>query len=260
MDHTGIQIENSTSDGSIFSPHPKENDLNQLPLVGKREVGGGSNVVMLVDLHSDGSAIFKPGKGEWCLEIQESCQKLYQRERAAYLVNHALKLGLVPPTVVRNVDGQAGSVQEFVPNTSSLYSVDRLDSLSEQLYLLAIFDYIIWNKDRGYKNTLVQNNRIVAIDNGLSFDEWWEYLISDNLKSYVYGRSVPSQLTENLRNFLENPSQQHFLRQALSELVPARTINAMFARMKQVSQLLSNKGRIERSDENSFIYYPSSTL
>lgn len=254
---TTPQPENAVlEEGSFLSPTPKEIQLLTSEIVGNDRLNGGTNETRLVRFRENGLAVFKPGDGERLLEIPESHGRLYKRERAAYLVDRALNLGLIPTTVIRSIDGREGSLQEFIPDAANLWEISDTEELEDQFYTSSYFDYSIWNKDRKDEHLLVTPERnMKGIDNGLSFDEWWEYLISDNLESYVYGRPAPSRLKANVSGFLDSSSQQKTLQGKLSELIPTKTVDATFARIKYTDHLFSTKGRIESDD--GLVYFPS---
>jgi len=115
----------------------------------------------------------------------------------------------------------------------------------------SIFDYIIWNKDRKPANVLIKDGKIVSIDNGLAFDEWWQYLISENLGNYVYDREAPSDTKSLLRKFMTDTGRQDELRTELLQILPRKVIDAMFARIQLIGNLLVNRGNINFKDLNA---------
>lgn len=94
-----------------------------------------------------------------------------EREAAAFDVDEALGLGVVPPTTTRTVDDQWGAVQTFVDTSSGLgYLDDNIDQ--DSVYGVAVLDIATANTDRHGGNLLVDNDRkLVAIDHGLAFPE-----------------------------------------------------------------------------------------
>lgn len=228
----------------------EERRLLNARVVGSPEpLRGGSNSVYLVRFEDGGVAIFKPGRGEHCLEIARSCYKLYLRERSAFLLDKAFSLNLVPTTVVRTIAGNEGSLQAFIENAESFWDYrHRSQELADQLYCVAIFDYIIWNKDRKDANLLVKNGRLFAIDNGLSADPWFEYLITDNLQKYVFSRVPPADLRTKLESCMESSQKLNQLRAELLQLLPADAVEAIFLRAKRVCDALSHNQMILNSD------------
>ncbi len=94
---------------------------------------------------------------------------LNQAEVVAYKISNYLNQQLVPPTVIRKIEGKEGSLQLFVESSYCLRSgFNKLNKKNSSDYLL--FSYIFgrsdWNKKR---NIIIQKNNgrtmIVAIDN-----------------------------------------------------------------------------------------------
>jgi hypothetical protein len=97
-------------------------------------------------------------------------------EVAAYRLSRLLGLELVPPTVLRTIDGQPGSLQLWVENAST--EADAIlakrpvfgASRHLQWQVLKVFDALIYNFDRHQNNLLyAENGRIWAIDHTRSF-------------------------------------------------------------------------------------------
>jgi hypothetical protein len=95
------------------------------------------------------------------------------------------------------VDGQEGSIQEFVPGgkVAAEKSLRTKYDGPEDRARAAAFDYLIGNSDRHDGNWLVKNGRLVLIDNGLSFPEaksgWINWIITAFREDRVnkFGRS-----------------------------------------------------------------------
>jgi hypothetical protein len=96
------------------------------------------------------------------------------REAAAYELDEALGLNVVPPTIVREIDGKRGMVQQFVDvDPSGMYG-GKVDQ--DSVYGLAVIDIATGNTDRHSGNVLIdKDRRVVAIDQGLSFPDDTEY-------------------------------------------------------------------------------------
>lgn len=118
-----------------------------------------------------------------------------KREVIAFEISEKLGIGLVPPTFFtehnlpghieengeRNYSNKQGSEQAFVEGlTWSSFGVQqgqekirellKNEDFQRQLGMLSITDYLIGSTDRYGKNFIIdKNNRIHAIDNGLSF-------------------------------------------------------------------------------------------
>jgi len=123
-------------------------------------------------------AIYKPLSGEYPgrkTEYQIPPQRgLYLHEYAASIIDHYGGFGIVPPTVIKQIDQEIGSLQLFVPSTFATTAKNRHDinHSSNNWRLIAVFDQLIRNADRHSDNYLVgvtDPSLIIAIDHGLSF-------------------------------------------------------------------------------------------
>lgn len=132
------------------------------------------------------------------------------REAAAYELDEALGLGVVPPTIVREIDGERGMVQQFVEIDEAGMYGGKVDQ--DSVYGIAVLDIATGNTDRHAGNVLIdKDRRVVAIDQGLSFPDDTEYhpnyqfrpdatmsLLATN--QGAMSQAMSSQLGERLRN------------------------------------------------------------
>jgi hypothetical protein len=233
---------------------PAEVDLTNLAVVYMSSPNlEGSNESFVVTLEGGTQGLFKPGQGEACLEFREACHKLYQREKASYLVDRMFNLDLIPPTVIRTVYNREGSVQQLIDNYRLVHRLSDLSPHLPQLSNLALFDYMTWNRDRKPEHKLASADKIWGIDNGLSFDEWAGDFFSNylliNLEAYTLGRPVSPELRANLTHFTTSRDHQQSLQAALQPLIPNRSIRAMFARIKHLATVLeANSGYVQARD------------
>jgi len=138
------------------------------------EVEEGKNNVKRVKIKGNGEGAFKSMAGEAGFGTGE---KMYIRERAAYLISEEAGLEDVPVTVIRKIKGEIGSLQHwsttgtlpidikpktfFTDKTRSLYKYEK-DKM-------AFFDSLIGNSDRHAGNYLIKKSgKITYIDNGSS--------------------------------------------------------------------------------------------
>jgi uncharacterized repeat protein (TIGR03843 family) len=132
-----------------------------------------SNATFLVELALDGAtalAVYKPERGE--RPLWDFPPGLHRREIAAYLLSEALGWGLVPPTAPREGPLGEGSLQLFVPADFRQHYFTLLESAEhhEALRRICLFDLVANNADRKSGHCLlVPDDRIYAIDNGLTF-------------------------------------------------------------------------------------------
>lgn len=172
----------------------------------KLQRGQNINAVFFNTLEDGHKVVFKPAELEMPLAggVRRSIRKDVPqavREAAAYTVDRALGLGLVPPTVLKTdeeltgieeqlpdwqkkdfkgIKKLSGSLQHRIDNPEQGFSV-YIDSyrkspkLRFDLEKLAVLDFVLGNTDRHGANYLVAEHkgdkRLVAIDHGLCFPE-----------------------------------------------------------------------------------------
>jgi len=87
-------------------------------------------------------------------------------EVAAYLLDQFFGgIVNVPKTVMRSLDDHVYSLQEYIPETAPVASVD----LKKYRKNLWFFDFLIDNTDRRHPNLLSDGSSYYAIDHGISF-------------------------------------------------------------------------------------------
>ena len=127
--------------------------------------------VKFVTFDNGKKGVFKPASGASSAGRDWIEGNLVEREVAAGEVAELLGLDdLVPASVIRDVDGEEGSMQEMVDGqTARRTSLDIFDG-QDDLARAAAFDYLIWNTDRHDNNWIVKpDGKLALIDNGLSF-------------------------------------------------------------------------------------------
>ena len=160
-----------------------------------------SNTTLLVDIVYDdvaAQAVYKPQSGE--RPLWDFPEGLWRREVAAYLLDEALGLGLVPPTVGReDLPLGPGSLQFFVDEDERAHYFTLRDELhyADTLKRLAAFDVITNNSDRKSGHVLLTPDGIVAIDHGLCFHQ------EDKLRTVIWdyaGDTIDEALVEALKS------------------------------------------------------------
>jgi len=137
-------------------------------------------------------------------------------ERAAYIINEMLGLGLVPSTILHLVDGEVVSAMKWVRGKRPC---------QPQPPLLEMFDYLICNTDRHGGNWLVKpSGRVWAIDNAYSFRD---YRYADDF-DYV---ELPTKIKQKMQDVAKDPRK--FYRQ-LGGLLDRKQITAVIKRIKVV--------------------------
>jgi len=178
-------------------------------------------------------AIFKsvdPGPRQ---EFSES----HQTEVAAYEMDKLLGLGLVPPTVLRQVEGKAGSVQLWLDNSREWEESAQEPSTLEwkqSLYRTRMFDELIGNRDRRGNILIDPVGNMSLIDHSRAF-------IPDKELS----QSPPPQFDRNLVAKLRALDRRQ-LSQAFGSLLSAQQIGGLLARrdllLAHVDRLTREKG------------------
>jgi uncharacterized repeat protein (TIGR03843 family) len=113
--------------------------------------------------------IYKPIAGERPLwDFPDG--NLAQRERAAYVISEALRLHIVPFTILRDGPFGPGSVQEWIEMDEEFDVVAFASAQTPQLRKMVLLDAIINNTDRKYGHILVDAaGSIYGCDHGVTF-------------------------------------------------------------------------------------------
>jgi hypothetical protein len=125
-------------------------------------------------------AAFKPisrgrHKGFW---------ESYEAEVAAYEVDKLLGLNMVPPTIVRRIGPDNGSLQLWVENCKLYKEMMNQPppnpvEWSHQLSRMKMFDNLIKNQDRNAQNFLV--------------DPDWHIVLIDHSRAFISGKKIEKE-------------------------------------------------------------------
>ena len=204
------------------------------------EIMYGSNAVFLLQLEARDPeqedqplrAIYKPTRGERPL-WDFPRNTLYLRETAAYLVDAALDLGHVPPTVLRDGPLGPGSVQLFVHAASERPSKDEADALEAQLRDIAALDVLVNNADRKRAHLLVgAGPHVWAIDNALTF---LPYPRQRTALIDLGGTRLPEPTISHLRALDGDHAARNALRTRLARLLSADEVDAFAHRVEELA-------------------------
>ncbi len=137
-------------------------------------IAGSSNVTLFVTCELEGTelaAVYKPARGE--RPLWDFPTGLHRREVAAYVLSETLGWGFVPLTIERHdAPLGIGSLQLFVDEDGESHYFTLRDETAlapTTLHRLAVFDVVANNADRKSGHVLLADDRLWAIDNGLSF-------------------------------------------------------------------------------------------
>jgi len=222
---------------AVLSDRDLRDFLALAQIVDWKYLGRGSTRPRLLEMEMSGTdqrGIFKSVEAGGTSD-PETVTDRYQHEMAAYRLDRALRLNMVPVTVLREVDGQLGSVQEWVEGAidreaAEAYELDLFapEEVGEQLARGEIFDALIGNYERRSDDILclVGGHRLYLIDHSKAFStstvvEWDEAKTSaaDPRLIDAIGRLDRSSLI-----------------QELGELINEDQIDALLARRDKILQ------------------------
>lgn len=159
-------------------------------------------------------------------------------EAAAYRLDRALGLGMVPVTVIRNVHAE-GAVIEWVSDAVSMQSLlesgdlpQDSQQLNQQLAVMDLFDALISNGDRKPSDQLItpSDGKLYLLDHSRSFR------ISDELPHAFLSR--PARLPRALLHRLIQLNRES-LRELLEGLVTDEQIESLLRRRDAIVQKIS---------------------
>ncbi|OWK26758.1 MAG: hypothetical protein US76_03490 [Parcubacteria group bacterium GW2011_GWA2_38_13b] len=213
---------------------------------------GSWNKSFKVKLRGDIYGIFKPKDGEMdYLRPAITGGTYYQRERAGYLVDKFLGFELIPITVIREIDGKIGSLQNIIPNakTAMKHKKEELEKFHQKFISLFALDYIIYNSDRNWYNILIKEGKLYAIDNSLSFGhdnfriDYINYISPEISEIYV--------IMKKMNRFLKSQEEREELHKLLQDLLKTGEIDACFARIEYLTDFISRNKRLPVIKENT---------
>lgn len=162
------------------------------------EVGEGVTQPKKVTLkHGDTvfHAIYKPLKRG----RQRGYWESYEAEVAAYLLDKMIGLDMVPPTVVRRIDGELGSLQLWVEGCDTYErlqsKVPQTPQFSWQISNMKMFDNLIYNEDRNAGNFLLDEAwNVILIDHSRAFLDRNDLIKGEHKLPVAYDRQIVEKL------------------------------------------------------------------
>jgi hypothetical protein len=241
--------------GADGNPLPFEEDaavlefLRTATVVSSQEIGGSQNKPLKLLLEKDGvraHAVFRrvdrSWRHAWVRGIWRS--RLVDRassERGAYIVAELLGFDNVPPTVLREIDGDKGSLQLWIEDAESLAELGARRGplpprFTEQMAAIAALDKLVYNVDRHPRNILVgRDGTLWMIDHTQAFQHDQRLLEADALQS------IPEAMWSRLTIIPEA-----VFARALEGTLEDSQVDAFLARrrslIERVEKLISDRG------------------
>lgn len=149
-------------------------------------------------------AIFKPANGESAeVKNQTAIHDFYPHECAAFIVSDHFGFDIVPPTIIRDIEGEGiGALQLFLDHnfyqmSSTLNSQGWREAMAGQDHAkIALLDWILANCDRRQENILVSNDdptQMVGIDHGIILSTFDYYSPAIELRGPSLVRTYDNQ-------------------------------------------------------------------
>ena len=180
----------------------------------------------------------------------------WQYEIAAYLLDKALGLNMVPPTIERRFREEKGSIQLWIPDCITLKQKTdqkiktppiKVFYWNRSTYLQRAWDNLIANEDRHMNQILITKDwRMILIDHSRSFRSSKKFT-----KELIYtekGREGPKLMSELPRAFVDKVKALTFegIRSAVGEYLTDEEINAVLVRrdliLAEIDRLVQQNG------------------
>lgn len=195
--------------------------------------------VRVVTLKSGMRGIWKPRDNNWASS--------YVSEVLSYELDKIFTFNLIPPTVIRMVSGEIGSLQLFIepqhgPPTKLLTARRKdssLDPISADRPILDLLDYLIDNTDRHQENYLhTHTGQTIAIDHGLSLGN-----INKNNHVYDIKKDLIIKIAQSIRGrellIRIRGTNKDSLKQLLRTYLNEKDTQSFFERLKLLNRISS---------------------
>ncbi|HBW73824.1 MAG: hypothetical protein UX10_C0011G0009 [Candidatus Magasanikbacteria bacterium GW2011_GWA2_45_39] len=152
---------------------------------------------------------------------------------------------VVPPTVIREVDGRVGSVQAWAKGELAVSVFDwEHKAQSRDMETIAFLDYILDNADRHTSNFLIDNDgRLSAIDHGaiLSLKQENGALRSFPLR-VVSGKPISQEMVTQIQTLVDSEARMEAVESAFT-FVLGEDAGPKFAQFKERVEELAGNGK-----------------
>lgn len=251
--HNGA-VANGDPDPSVEDGRT-ERFLLQGTVVSVEEIGSGITKPRRVTLELDGEqrrAAFKflddqrtgPTKfGTGRQEMNFSDRYVY--ERAAYLLDRELGMNMVPPSVIRRIENEPGTLVAWVEDAvdenhrvAESLKPEPSTRLTRQTDIMRMFDALIYNTDRNRGNMLY------------TLENWKLYLI-DHSRAFRNIKKLPKNFDQRV---ISLPRKMHERLQGLDEKSLREVMDGLLSHV-QVKALLARRDRILKKIEADRLEY-----
>jgi hypothetical protein len=167
--------------------------------------------------------------------LSQGFYESYKSEIAAYELDKALGLGMVPPTVERRIEGDLGAAVMWVVGTKSFKDMGgvprppgaMMAKWNHQLIRAKLFDNLIGNKDPNLGNWLV--------------DDQWNIVLIDHSRCFTSDKSLYHDMTNVDGPLWERMAalDEASLTEILGKWVGRGEIRAMLERRNKMAKIVA---------------------
>ena len=232
----------------------KEELRANAPVLGPGKfLGGHEGNAHLVELGGFGYAVQKTYDMESNPLAEEVRERRIHQERAVYVLDRAIRLGVVPVTIERVINERLASMQEFIEGAQTSNKVKPEQVPVSEMQKIVLLDLITTNWDRrtNPENLLVRlsedgsgQDQVFAPDSGAS---------AFNPRT-AFASEIPQELTEQpldanivklLHSFNNNPGKVTQLQADLTSLLGERTATLYILRIDGLSRSIDANGKVD---------------
>jgi hypothetical protein len=182
--------------------------------------------------------------------VEQNFRDTYKYNVAAYELTKLLDLDMVPPSVERKVDRRPAAVTWWVDD-KMLDEVDRvrqniqppdLDRWNKQIYVVRVFDQLVYNTDRNLGNLVITKN--------------WNVWMIDHTRAFRTPKTLenPNSLVQCDRKLLVKLREldKGALRQRLVKYLSGPEIDGILARRDKIVKFFDEE--VARKGEGAVLY------
>jgi hypothetical protein len=210
-----------------------KNILLNEPITKVAELGGGFTDSHIVQFSNGIVAVIKGDDPK--MGIKDS----HANEVAAFLVDKAAGLNLIPLTVTREINGHHYSLQLFYSGVD-LVTVQNYEGTDfrERIGDIMMLDALIYNVDRDmetYRNIMMGvDGRLVAIDHARTMEE--------HVNRITYPEGMAQFIPQEVRNRILRIDEGTF-KESLEQVLSAEKVEAQIARLRGLKNIFIKLGR-----------------